>query len=736
MQGDFLVGEWLIHPRVNAMEREGSTTHLEPKIMQVLVALATDGGEVVTREQLRGAVWPDVFVGEDVLIRAISELRRAFADDPRSPTVIETIPKVGYRLIAPVTRFTVKEVNGAPHPPASSPPVSLPPAIQKGRSSPAGTPVPSPSIIAQPAAETPYHSFSIMEGILAGVLLLGLVAIAAAFLLRGTHNLPPPEAFLTRPLTTYPGSQLQPALSPDGTAVAFVWKKDGEERRHIYVKELASEAPSRLTSGDSDEMSPAWSPDGQSIAFVRLNDQRASVVIVPAVGGSEREVYVLPTNNVWEYGGLAWTRDGNNLIFPEKSSPDVPSALADLNLTDRSVRLITNPPSGWDGDYTPKVSPDGTELAFVRGPQSLTRDVYIVDLRSGALRRLTNDSRLIVGLAWVPDGSAIVFSSNRSGTVSLWRVSVSGGTPEHEPFGNDGAYTPSIARQGDRLVYSHGFATWSIMGSKLDERNLDTETAILTASEQDSSPRVSPTAPMIVFQSWRSGSQEIWTARADGADPVQLTFSGYSPGSPSWSPDGRLIAFDARPGLYSHLFVIGATGGAPRMLTNGNFNDIIPNWSADGHSIYFGSTRSGSWQIWKIPSDGSGAAQQVTTEGGMVGMGTQDGRWVYFSRSAEAGLWRVPVGGGPERKICDGPPMGYQNYWSIFANSVYSLIERKGRFEIERVDPETGQARTVHILKRAPTLLAGLSLTPDGKQIVFAELVRASSGLTLVDHFQ
>jgi DNA-binding winged helix-turn-helix (wHTH) protein len=83
---------------MNSMERNGDTVHFEPKVMQVLLALASEPGEVVTREHLRKAVWPDVFVGEDVLIRAISELRRAFSDDPREPHTIQTIPKVGYRL--------------------------------------------------------------------------------------------------------------------------------------------------------------------------------------------------------------------------------------------------------------------------------------------------------------------------------------------------------------------------------------------------------------------------------------------------------------------------------------------------------------------------------------------------------------------------------------------------------------------------------------------------------------
>jgi DNA-binding winged helix-turn-helix (wHTH) protein len=102
MQGDFRVGERTARPRLNAIDHNENTIHLEPKVMRVLVALANHAGDVVTHEQLHEMVWQDVVVGEDVLVRAISELRRVFRDDPRAQHTIQTVPKVGYRLVAPV----------------------------------------------------------------------------------------------------------------------------------------------------------------------------------------------------------------------------------------------------------------------------------------------------------------------------------------------------------------------------------------------------------------------------------------------------------------------------------------------------------------------------------------------------------------------------------------------------------------------------------------------------------
>lgn len=720
MRGDYRIGGWLIHPRINSMEREGETIHLEPKVMQVLLALAAEAGEVVTREHLRQVVWPDVFVGEDVLIRAISEIRRAFSDDPREPRVVQTVPKVGYRLIALVTPVE-EDLSDAAEPAEA---IEDPQSRQEH---------PSP---AEPSTQPlpPQRTFRVW-----GLLALAVVVLAAAGLsivltLRAHRGTPHAEAYTSRPLTTYSGSQLQPSFSPDGSAVAFVWLKEGERIGHIYVKQIGSEAPSRLTSGTAEELSPAWSPDGRWIAFFRHDVARTTVVIVPAIGGSEQEIYTLPTNHVWEYGGLAWTPRGETLIFPQQANPQAPSVLVELNIKAHTVRQLTNPPAGWDGDWTPAVSPDGTRLAFVRGPEGSVYDIYIMRLPNGEPRRITTDGRLIDGLTWSSDSASVVFASNRSGSISLWRVSALGGTPEHEPAGGDNAYSPSIATQDNRLVYSRGSAVWRILATGLDSKSPEAA-EILTSSEQDASPHVSPAGDRLVFQSWRSGSQEIWSSHVDGSDPIQLTSVNASAGSPFWSHDGRRIAFDARMDSFAHIYVIGAEGGAPKALTHGSFNDIVPSWSADDRWIYFGSNRSGSWQVWKVASDGSGTLQQVTTGGGMVALESPDSRWLYVTHYAEAGLWQCPLGGGPQRKIFDGPPAGNLNYWTVSGGAVYSLAQHGAQFTVDRIDPASGRSQTVYTFRHSPTPFAGLSLTPDGKRLVFAELDQASSGLTLVEHF-
>jgi len=104
---DFRVGAWLVQPSLNTISQNGTSTRVEPKVMEVLVCLSHRAGKPVSKEELLETVWRDTFVSDDVLKRCVSELRRVFEDDARESRIIETIPKRGYRLVAPV-----QPVNG------------------------------------------------------------------------------------------------------------------------------------------------------------------------------------------------------------------------------------------------------------------------------------------------------------------------------------------------------------------------------------------------------------------------------------------------------------------------------------------------------------------------------------------------------------------------------------------------------------------------------------------------
>lgn len=103
MEGDFRAGQWLVQPQLNIISNTEEVVKLEPKVMEVLLCLAEQAGEVISKERLIQTVWADRFVTDEVLTTAVFELRKALRDEARNPRFIQTVPKRGYRFIAPIS---------------------------------------------------------------------------------------------------------------------------------------------------------------------------------------------------------------------------------------------------------------------------------------------------------------------------------------------------------------------------------------------------------------------------------------------------------------------------------------------------------------------------------------------------------------------------------------------------------------------------------------------------------
>ena len=737
MNGQFSIAEWTVEPELNAISRDGMTIHLEPKVMKVLLQLAMAPGHVVTKEHLIEAVWPDTFVSDDVLTRCISVLRREMQDDTHAPRYIQTIPKTGYRLVAEVRAI---EQNGGNHngfgsaPATSADPVAavahsaepdhLPPGHVAGHS-----PVDD--------SATPLAPRRRRRALVAGILIVAVVAAAgfAAWRIRARSTLP---ALNIVPLTSYTGEQDQGAFSPDGTRVVFAWTTPEDGNRNLFIKQTGTENLLRLTNAAESDYSPAWAPDGTRIAYLAMSDKGLGLYVVSSRGGPAEKIYTPRSMVHWEQRALSWSPDGKSLLFPD----DTPSSILLLSLDTLQVHPITTPPHDWDGDVDPAFSPDGRQIAFVRAMEGAVRDIYVVPTAGGTPRQLTSDRRLVDTVAWTRDSSAILFSSDRGGKFALWRVPLRGGEPQRLPVGTDDATQPAVSLSEHRLLYTEGSATWSILAIPLHsasepDRHRESEKTqpVVSSTQQDSAPSFAPDGSRFAFQSWRSGSQDVWIASRDGLALRQLTNYGRGlTGSPSFSPDGQSVAFDARPEGHSHIFVIAANGVAPRELTTGNANDILPRWSADGRFLYFASNRSGNWQTWKIALAG-GQPQQVTATNGYLAMESPDGRWVYFTKTSEPGIWRMPTGGGAEARVLPQPPDGYWGYWAVTARGIYFLDSTQPKWRIQLYEPETQRISTVAVLDRRPPPFSGISVDPRGEELLITDEVNASSHITLVENF-
>jgi Tol biopolymer transport system component len=388
-------------------------------------------------------------------------------------------------------------------------------------------------------------------------------------------------------------------------------------------------------------------------------------------------------------------------------------------------------------DSNPRFSPDGQTLAFTRAA-----DIHLLTLATGEVRQLTNDRREPRGFDWTADGTAIVFGSNRGGRPAVWRIAVAGGEPTPVPGLEDNISGVTVARRGRRLAYTQ----------RLDDRNIwrlelptaddpkPRPTRLIASTRDETLPQYSPDGRHVAFVSNRSGTSEIWRAGADGSQPTMLTTMGGPPtNAPRWSPDGKQIAFESNAAGQADIYVIGVDGGSPRRMTDDAADDVAPSWSRDGRSVYFGSNRSGDQQIWKMPAAG-GAAVPITKQGGLTGFESVDGKVFYYWKGGpHPGIWQVPVDGGPETRVHDSIRIHYWGSWAVCRDGLYFITETTGDDHprkttvfaaVQRFRFATQEVTSIVSLER-PCL--GLTISSDGRFLLFAQLDQRGSDLMLVD---
>jgi Tol biopolymer transport system component len=574
----------------------------------------------------------------------------------------------------------------------------------------------------------------------AGAVVSVLGVFAVAWLLGGRRSALPSSRPV--PLTTYPGVEGPPSLSPDGNQVTF------ERSGDIFVKQVDGEALVQLTSTALPEYAPAWSPDGRQIAFTRAGE---GIFVTSPLGGGERKIADRRTPLLLRT--MAWTPDAQSLVVSEMTSPICASLFVVSSVTGRKTRL-TSPPEPSIGDGWPSVSPDGRTVAFARYSQDTSANVYIVPLSGGEPQQVTSDEASIFGLAWTPNAE-LVFSSDRRGSSRLWRVSATSfSSPPIAALEveSEDARFPSISRRGvagqarlayQRLVENLDIRRAEVVGEGTPRHGLKPSQTFIASTRSEDHPRYSPDGKRIAFVSRRSGTHEIWLCANDASNPVRVTsMGGPILVGPQWSPDGRRIAFFATTGSRGTYvaYVMDADGGQPSRLTRTEGElEALPVWSRDGRWVYLASGRSGSLQIWKMPLD-AGAPVQLTRGGGAEASESPDGRTVYYTRVPEIGpgLWSVPAGGGDEARVLESVRFGY---WAVTRRGIYfidfevpSQVPRPVRF----FDFTSRQVTQVGTVENTVTWTnpPGFAISPDRRWLLYSSLESTDADLMLVDNFR
>jgi Tol biopolymer transport system component/DNA-binding winged helix-turn-helix (wHTH) protein len=681
--------------------KSGQRMDLERQPFLILSALLRADGQLVTREELQSVLWPD---GSSVdfnsgLNVAIKKLRDALGDSAENPRFIETLPRRGYRFIAPTE------------------------------------PVPDETQHAALGAAKPAKMWLSLA--LTAVTVICLSYWRAAVYDRADLRLVEVKPI---PLTSSPGNERSPALSPDGKRVAYSWNGASLDNADIHVKFTGNTNPVRLTTDPAVDDMPVWSPDGKSIAFVRTGTAeplRSTIRVIPALGGPERELVELAPGECYRYGSLSWSPDGEWVAFADRRERGDPFAIHMISLQTGEKRKVTSPPAGVYGDEIPKFSPDGRSLCFARLTHYLGGDLYVMPVTGSEPRRLTQDGAGLFGLSWTEDGKELVFSSDREGTARLWRIEASGGKPKRVA-GITGSDLPrGIAQKANMLVFSQEVSDINIWRVDVNGPKMTgVPKPIAGSTKDDTNPQLSPDGQHLALMSNRSGSFEIWVTDPDGSNPMPLTAFGHGLSAwPAWSPDSRSIAFNSDVSGNWKIYVVDARGGKPRLITPAARTDAsAPSWSPDGKWIYFQSTHAGVMHVWKMPVDG-GPPIRLTKEYGWWPVVSRDGEWVYFARGAA--IWKIPAAGGEEKLVqtraATQAPVAASDWVQVRGGLYFQSRDPSGDgldyldFRTERV------SRLMRVDKDWD--LAPITASPDAKYLLFAQKDQGGADLLYVENF-
>ena len=694
--------------RSGELARNGRRVRLQEQPFRVLRLLLDHAGEVVPREELQRQLWPqETFVDFDHgLNKAIGKLREALDNPDADSSLIETLPRRGYRLTSQVEWITEANGNGAiPEP----------------------TPGPQPSPFV--ARWRRNAAIALVACAAAGVLFYLWVTPRIARLIR----LYQVQRLTEVPVTSLPGFVASPTFSPDGSQIAFAW--DGENNGagfDLYVKAIGAEEPLRITHHPSVRLSAAWSPDGSSIAISRVaGEEDSGIYLVPPTGGPERKL-ISRSRTVWFGNELSWSPDGKYLAFiehPADATSDLALGLYLLSLETLKPTLVK---TGCVVTQSPAFSPQGNQLAWICASPAGSLSLQLLRLSDGLITQLLERPDEIMGIAWSADGRRIAF-----GTGDLWEAPVA--RPDDVlklPVGgnaSDLAASPS----GHRLAFVRAENNINIW--RLDLKASPPKASKLVVSSSIQEPHsISPDGKRIAFESDRTGSNEIWTCDADGSNALQLTsFGTPGAGDASWSPDGRLIAFDALTSGESNIYVVDANGGTPRKIGIDNAHgNTLPSWSRDGNWIYFNNgDGAGKPSVWKVPSQG-GHALQVAQNPATYALESPDGQHVYFVRNKK--LWRAKTDGSSPEEVHGMPELKFAgDEWFPSGSGIYFMSHSGDKAAIEFFDLNSEKVSRVYSLEKSPpTWIGGMPVSSDGKWLLFPQRDRHSGDLVMIENWK
>ncbi|MHC4991930.1 MAG: hypothetical protein ACYTGC_13215, partial [Planctomycetota bacterium] len=485
------------------------------------------------------------------------------------------------------------------------------------------------------------------QGAWMGAVVLAIIALAVLTdrYLIGRPPAPAPGERATtmvrqQRLSDFVGLEEDPAVSPQGTYVAFVRSVNGRKQIWGYLLEEGELFPIATDDG-VDHAQPRWSGDNELIYTVVGADD-TQMLWKTAVPTSSNPRFI-----DLEVSGTVDVSQTGDTIAMVRLLEEGPAMVLIENFGENTETSTSWPlPAAREYDSV-RWSPDDALIAIEARRDFAHTDIQVMDVDTGEITTVTSTGRTR-GIAWRPDGSGLVYASSERSTLpyppafSLWTVDLDGSGKARLPLSDAGyaSYvdpdiTPDGALVASRVRMESDLYRYPVDGETPAE-NMDREKRITWQTGQVQVPSASPDGEEVAYLSDRGGHANVWIARVDGTEPPrQITFErdpSVVIAIPKWSPSGELIAYIRYPqGSVAAQWLVDPDGRTRRMLVESAVGAV---WSADSQWLYYIHTDGiGSPEQWTEKAHVDGRPPVHVRSGAINLLITRDGRTGFFSPS-------------------------------------------------------------------------------------------------------
>lgn len=408
-------------------------------------------------------------------------------------------------------------------------------------------------------------------------------------------------------ITDNPADDAYGDWSPDQQRVVFSSNRTGSWQ--VFTRDLATGYERQLTFDAGDNTFPRWQPNGSRIVY--RNQATSTMWLVDADNG-QPALRVNPAASVdWPAN---WSPDGRKLLFVSASKLYTvnPDGTGTAPLTGTTENLIAQ---SWRDRAVPLPTPQSGLVALLstRGsrPEAPTNDVFIMNPDGSNMRPLA--SMIDVQEEFpdlLPDRSAVVFGSTRTGSFQIFKVSTAGGAPTQ--LTNLGFYTraPAVSPDGQRVAfYSDAEGRYNIyaVGIGATMAGLANVVKLTDDPADEILPDWAPAGQRIVYSSNRTGTYQLYVKDLVSGQERQVTSDAGDHVYAHWAPSGSRVAYVNTSGNATWVVDVD-DGSAPRQLTPAGGGDGAADWSPDGQQLLFGTARAGLpySQLYIVNADGTG----------------------------------------------------------------------------------------------------------------------------------